>query len=96
MNQIENEQSDTTTAVAYTWVGHLLEANPKAREERTIVLGGDKSFIHAEFEEHEDGSLRLTVESTGPQSREALSNLTALLASVVEQDAKDYLQQTSE
>ena len=80
-----NNENSTTSPVHYQWRGHLLES--EEREEKTIVLGGEKTLICAEFAEDEDGTLSVKLVSNGPQTRHDLARLVNLLQAIVTHDA---------
>lgn len=82
------------TQVKYIWEGAQRDAETQTTHQFTH--GGDQSLVHAEFDVHEDGTVTVSVLSTGPRDREELSHLVNLLQSLVAQEALEYARETSE
>ena len=89
-----DETTPNSTRVEYTWSG----AKAQAEEQTTyqFVHGGEQVLVHADFTSREDGTVSVSVLSTGPEDRQALSHLVSLLQSLVAQEALEYAQETSE
>lgn len=86
--------SQPSTQVQYVWDGAPTKA--EAQTTYQFVHGGENTLIHADFSANEDGSISVSLLSTGPEDRQALSNLVTLLQSLVAQEAMEYARETSE
>lgn len=80
--------SNNNTRVEYRWTRASLDANDQT--EYRFVHGGSQYLIHTELTEQADGSITLSVLSTGPEDREALAHIVNLLQSVVVQDSLEH------
>lgn len=76
------------TRVEYRWTRASLDANEQS--EYRFVHGGSQYLIHVEMTEQEDGSITLSILSTGPEDRQALSSIVNLIQSIVVQDAMEH------
>lgn len=89
-----DETAPSGTRVTYTWSGAKIQAEEQTTYQ--FVHGGEHVLIHADFISHEDGTASVSLLSTGPEDRQALSHLVNLLQSLVAQEALEYARETSE
>lgn len=88
---MNEENSTVSNEVHYSWIGY--PRNAQDQDEKTLNVGGDTQFVHAEVVHYEDGSMALKLISTGLNDK---YELMKFLESVYVIAQHDYLETAKE